>query len=118
MEEDDEGEDLDIRAHTRISNTAVLINKTSVESVREISIANDVVLSPSSPSSSSLSSSNISSSSASSLSSDSSNSNKLHSTILPEGECCSYTLGGEGFFTFLLLFYFYLNESEGFYLDV
>ncbi|TWW80782.1 Collagen alpha-1(XXVIII) chain [Takifugu flavidus] len=75
VEEEDEGEDLDIRAQARISSIATLINKTSVVSVREGSISNDVVLS--SPSSSS----NTSTSSASTLSL---NSNKLQSTVLPQ----------------------------------
>uniref|UniRef100_H3DHP4 Collagen alpha-1(XXVIII) chain n=1 Tax=Tetraodon nigroviridis TaxID=99883 RepID=H3DHP4_TETNG len=57
--------------HRSINNGhGVLINKTSVEPVRESSMANDVV-------------SNVSSSSTATLSSDSSESKQLHSTTLP-----------------------------------
>uniref|UniRef100_H2V9L3 Collagen alpha-1(XXVIII) chain n=1 Tax=Takifugu rubripes TaxID=31033 RepID=H2V9L3_TAKRU len=79
VEEDDEGEDLDIRAQARISSIATLINKTSVVSVREGSISNDVVLSSSS------SSSNTSTSSVSPL-------DPRCSLSLNQGPCRNYTI--------------------------
>lgn len=89
MLEDDEGEDLDIRAQSRIGSAVAVhvVNKTaSLSPVREISVSNEAVLSSSSTSKSSSSSTT----SVSALDSSSSfNSNQLQRVVkpvLPEGE--------------------------------
>lgn len=62
MVDDDDGEDLDIRAHIRGSSTVAVVNKTSsLSPVRESSVSSETVLSSSSSSSSSVSSSTSSS---------------------------------------------------------
>ncbi|XP_040912371.1 collagen, type XXVIII, alpha 2a [Toxotes jaculatrix] len=79
--EDDDGEDLDIRAHVRSGSTVAVVNKTTLFSpVRESSVSSEAVLS-SSESSSSSSSSATSSSILVSVSSV--NSNQLQ-PVLPE----------------------------------
>uniref|UniRef100_A0A3B4WT62 Collagen alpha-1(XXVIII) chain n=1 Tax=Seriola lalandi dorsalis TaxID=1841481 RepID=A0A3B4WT62_SERLL len=54
--EDDDGEDLDIRAHMRGGSTVAVVNKTSLSPVRESSVSSEAVISSSSSSSSSASS--------------------------------------------------------------
>ncbi|XP_041807001.1 collagen, type XXVIII, alpha 2a [Chelmon rostratus] len=51
--EDDEGEDLDLRAQTRTGGAVAVVNKISLPSVRESSVSNEAVLSSSSSSTSS-----------------------------------------------------------------
>ncbi|XP_061649599.1 collagen, type XXVIII, alpha 2a isoform X3 [Phyllopteryx taeniolatus] len=81
MEEDEDGEDLDLRAHVRASGSVVVVNKTaSLLHVKERAVSNEAVLSPSSSSSAAGSSSKLGSSS-------SLNSNQLQavaSPVLPE----------------------------------
>ncbi|XP_054644371.1 collagen, type XXVIII, alpha 2a isoform X2 [Dunckerocampus dactyliophorus] len=49
--EDEDGEDLDLRAHVRAGSTVAVVNKTSLLHVKEGSVSNEAVLSsPSSPS--------------------------------------------------------------------
>ncbi|XP_056145785.1 collagen, type XXVIII, alpha 2a [Lampris incognitus] len=50
VEEDDEGEDLDLRGHVRGSNTLAVINKTVVLPVRDAAQSNEAVLTSSSSS--------------------------------------------------------------------
>ncbi|KAG8000680.1 Bardet-Biedl syndrome 5 protein-like protein [Nibea albiflora] len=60
--EDDEGEDLDLRAHARGSSTVAVVNKsTSLSPVAEASVSNEAVLSSTSSSTSSSSSSSATS---------------------------------------------------------
>lgn len=84
MEEDEEGEDLDLRAHARGGKTVAVVNKTtSLSPLRESSGSREAVLSSSTSSSSSATS-------LSTLGSVSSlNSNQLQpvvNPVLPEGE--------------------------------
>ncbi|XP_077393422.1 collagen, type XXVIII, alpha 2a isoform X1 [Festucalex cinctus] len=59
VEEDEDGEDLDLRAHVRASSSVVVVNKTaSLSHVKEHAVSNEAVLSSSSSSSSSVASSN------------------------------------------------------------
>lgn len=83
MTEDDDGEDLDLRAHVRGDNTLSRVNKTtSASAVRESSVSDKSVVSYSSSSSSS---------SVSATSSSSSSSNKqlqpVVSPVQAKGEC-------------------------------
>ncbi|XP_037644766.1 collagen, type XXVIII, alpha 2a [Sebastes umbrosus] len=84
--EDDEGEDLDLRAHARGGNTVAIVAKqnktTSLSTVRESSVSNEAVLSSSTSSSSNATSVSTSVGSVSSL-----NSNQLQTVVravLPE----------------------------------
>ncbi|XP_023259297.1 collagen alpha-1(XXVIII) chain-like isoform X1 [Seriola lalandi dorsalis] len=78
--EDDDGEDLDIRAHMRGGSTVAVVNKTSLSPVRESSVSSEAVISSSSSSSSSASSATSSSTlgSVSSL-----NSNQVQPVVNP-----------------------------------
>ncbi|KAM6979211.1 collagen, type XXVIII, alpha 2a [Tautogolabrus adspersus] len=79
--EDDEGEDLDLRAQSRGSSTVAVVNKTSFSPVRESSAFNEAVISSSSSSTSSSTSSATSSSTLDSVSS--LNSDQLQSSVSP-----------------------------------
>ncbi|KAM8748351.1 collagen, type XXVIII, alpha 2a [Acanthopagrus schlegelii] len=85
--EDDEGEDLDIRAQSRVGSTVAVhvVNKTaSLSPVRETSVSNEAVLSSSSSSKSSSSSSTSASALDSALSFNSNQLQRVVKPVLPE----------------------------------